>query len=430
MNNFINSIKNNNLFSSFVVYIGSTLINAAVPFIMLPVFTHYLTPADYGIVSMFTVLGSFIMPFVGFSTVGVISREYFNRNETDFGLYVGNIFILLIISLILISVFILIFSDKISKLSMVPNIVIWLSLFFSFFSFFLNVILIIWQAQSKPKSYGLFQISQTVLNVILSLLLVVLLNLGWKGRIASQVFVAFLFGVGSIFFINKTVDLKIRYNKSYITDAFKIGLPLIPHTLGAIFISLSDRMFISNMVGIEIMGLYSLAYSIGNIIGFVEQSFNQAFAPWLFEKLNLNDLEIKKMIVKYTYVYFILILILVFLLNLFIPFLFKFLIDKKFEGAQEYILWISLSFAFSGMYKMVTNYIFYVKKTHILAKITFFSAIINLILNYFLIREYGAIGAGITAAIVSFFYFIFTWFLSYKLYKMPWFELNNFYKAN
>jgi len=415
-------IKKSKLFGSFGIYIGSTLINAAVPFLMLPIFTHYLTPSDYGIVSMFSVLGSFIMPFIGFSTIGVISREYFNRDTIDFGLYVGNIFILLLLSLIPISVLIYFFANQISHLAEVTTSVIWFSLIFSFFSFFLNAILIIWQVQSKAKQYGFFQISQTFLNVILSLILVVLLNFGWKGRIASQVIVVVIFGLISIFYINRSVNLKLKYNKLYFNDALKIGLPLIPHTLGAIFISMSDRIFISNMVGIETTGLYALGYSIGNLIGFVEQSFNLAFAPWLFEKLNLNDLLVKKKIVKYTYIYFFVILTLVFLLTLLVPYLFKFFIDKKFDGAQIFIFWISLSFAFSGMYKMVTNYIFYVKKTHVLALVTFGSAMVNIVLNYFLIKYYGALGAAITAAIVSFFFFIFTWIVSSRMYSMPWFD--------
>jgi O-antigen/teichoic acid export membrane protein len=84
--NLFKQFKNNKLTGTFGIYIGSTIINAAVPFLLLPIFTHYLTPTDYGIVSMFSVLGSFIMPFIGFSTVGVISREYFNRDTIDFGL--------------------------------------------------------------------------------------------------------------------------------------------------------------------------------------------------------------------------------------------------------------------------------------------------------------------------------------------------------
>lgn len=417
---FLTQLINNKLTGSFGIYIGSTLINAAVPFLMLPIFTHYLTPSDYGIVSMFSVLGGIIMPFIGFSTVGVISREYFNKEKIDFGLYVGNILIIFGLSLIPISLLLIAFERQISSIAEIPVSVIWASFIFSTFSFLLNSILIIWQVQTRAKNYGIFQVAQTLLNIILSLLLVVLFNMGWKGRIASQVIVVIIFGVISFYYLRKSTDLKIVYNKVYFYQALKIGVPLIPHTLGAIFISMSDRIFISNLIGIESTGLYALGYSIGNIIGFIEQSFNLAFAPWLFEKLNLNDQSIKIQIVKYTYLYFIVILGLALLLTIVTPFLFELFIDKKFEGAKIFIFWISLSFAFSGMYKMVTNYIFYVKKTHILAWITFGSAIVNIFLNYFLIKNLGAIGAAISASVVSFLFFVLTWILSNEVYKMPW----------
>ena len=111
---------------------------------------------------------------------------------------------------------------------------------------------------------------------------------------------------------------------------------------------------------------------------------------------------------------------LVLFLTLLVPFVFDNFIDKKFEKAQIYVFWISLSFAFSGMYKMVTNYIFYIKKTYILAWVTFFSSIINLILNYFLITKYGPVGVAIATALTSFIFFVLTWYISNRLYSMPW----------
>lgn len=423
-NKLISSYKNHKLYGSFGIYVGSSLLNAAIPFLMLPVFTHYLSPKDFGVVSMFSVLSGFILPFIGFSTVGVLSREYFNREKIDFGQYVGNVFLLLFLSLIPISLIIFIFHSSIARLVDVPIAVIWLSLMFSFFSFFVNCILIIWQVQSLAKFYGIFQISQTFINILLSLILVLCLNLGWEGRVVSQVFVSVSFGSLGLFFLHKFVNINFKYNKKYFFDALKVGFPLIPHTVGAILISMSDRIFLSNMVGIEATGLYAVGYSVGNIIGFVEHSFNLAFAPWLFEKLNSNDLLVKKKIVRYTYLYFILILFLVFCLNIFVPIIFEFFIDKKFKSAISFVFWISLSFAFSGMYKMVTNYIFYVKMTHILAWITFFSALFNLFLNFYLISIFGAIGAAISSAITSFFFFISTWFLSNRVFDMPWFSLD------
>ena len=69
---------------------------------------------------------------------------------------------------------------------------------------------------------------------------------------------------------------------------------------------------------------------------------------------------------------------------------------------------------------MVVNYIFYVKKTYILAWVTFFSAGINIVLNYFFIKANGAIGASQATTITFFVQFVMVWILSSKVYKMPW----------
>ena len=69
---------------------------------------------------------------------------------------------------------------------------------------------------------------------------------------------------------------------------------------------------------------------------------------------------------------------------------------------------------------MVVNYIFYIKKTYILAWVTFASAGMNIVLNYFFIKANGAIGAAQATTITFFVQFIMVWILSAKVYKMPW----------
>lgn len=268
--------------------------------------------------------------------------------------------------------------------------------------------------------YAIFQIGQTLFNIILTVFFVVFLKFGWEGRILAQLIAMCLFGLVSFYILFKNKLVEIKFNKYHFLDALKVGVPLIPHSIGAILMAMTDRVLISNMVGIEDAGLFAVGYTIGNIIGFIEHSFNLAFAPWLFEKLNLNDASVKFQIVKYTYLYFFIILFTVLILTFLLPYIYSLFINDKFAKSQIFVFWIALSFAFSGMYKMVTNYIFYVKKTHILAWITFGSAIVNFGLNYFLIIQYGAVGAAISTAIVSFLFFIFTWILSNRVYKMPW----------
>ena len=72
------------------------------------------------------------------------------------------------------------------------------------------------------------------------------------------------------------------------------------------------------------------------------------------------------------------------------------------------------------MYKMVVNYIFYVRKTYILAWVTFSTAIVSIVINYFAIKYLGAIGAAYTYALMGFVTFLLVWLLSSRVYPMPW----------
>jgi O-antigen/teichoic acid export membrane protein len=92
------------------------------------------------------------------------------------------------------------------------------------------------------------------------------------------------------------------------------------------------------------------------------------------------------------------------------PWLLGFLVGAEFGGSVQFVLWLALGAAFSGMYKMVVNQIFYVNKTHLLAMITFATGLSNLVLNYVLIRWNGAVGAAqATALSLALSYLITAW---------------------
>lgn len=74
---------------------------------------------------------------------------------------------------------------------------------------------------------------------------------------------------------------------------------------------------------------------------------------------------------------------------------------------------------------MVVNYIFYAQQTKILAIVTFVKAIINILLNYFFINLFGAIGAAKAITLTFLTKFIMVWIVSNKVHKMPWNILKN-----
>ncbi|MDZ7692678.1 MAG: polysaccharide biosynthesis C-terminal domain-containing protein [Balneolaceae bacterium] len=183
-----------------------------------------------------------------------------------------------------------------------------------------------------------------------------------------------------------------------------------------------DRVFITNMVNISETGIYTVGYQIGMIIGVLAGSFNKAWTPWLFEKLNEGDKAIKKKIVRFTYGYFVVIIGLALALSFVAPWFMKFFVGEAFFSATSYIIWVAIGYAFNGMYMMVTNYIFYQEKTYWLSWMTFIAAATNIMLNYFFIEAFGAIGAAQATTLTYLIQFILTFYLAVRVYKMPWLQ--------
>ena len=382
--------------------------------------TRYLTPTDYGIVATFNVLLGVMVVCVGLSMHGAINVNFFKLNKNELKEYIGNVFSVLFSNFLLVFIIVYILKSYFSFFTKFPEnwipYIVLVALFQSIFAIALGL----WRVEQKSLPYGLFQISRTILNVSLSVVFVVLLDWGWQGRILGVIATSVIFGILSIFVIYKREYIKFSFNKKYIKDALFFGIPLIPHALGGWIITGIDRIFINSMVGVAATGLYSVGYSVGMIIGLLAHSFNLAWSPFLFEKLKENNYLTKVKIVKFTYLYDVGIIILALALSFIAPYFLKFFVSKNFYFAYKYVLWIALGYAFQGMYFMVVNYIFYIKKTYILAWVTFTSAGINIVLNYFFIKANGAIGAAQATTITFFVQFIMVWILSSKVYRMPW----------
>jgi len=402
------------------IYTVTTIINTAIPFLLMPVLTRYMSPSDYGIVAMFGVLLSFVFPFTGLSIHGAVQRQYYESEQVHLPTYITNCLLILLVSSASTSILFFVLSEPISKLSSFPESWLWTVIIVSIAGFINSIVLVLWQVKIKPYAIGKYQIAQTLLNVGLSLWFVVGLGMAWRGRIEAQLFTAVTFAIIGLVILKKDGWLKFNINKNYIRNALCFGVPLVPHALGQVIMTMTDRFFITSMVGLNATGLYSVGYSFGMIIGFIESSFNQAYVPWLFERLKRNDDNTKRNIVKLTYAYFFFIILLALALSLVAPWFLSFFVGKKFVGAYIFVFWIALGYAFSGMYKMVANYIFFAEKTHILAWVTLFCAALNVVFNYFFIKQNGSVGAAQAACLTFFFTFVLTWVLSARVYKMPW----------
>lgn len=416
-------ITQNSLVKNTGIYTLTSIINAAIPFFLLPILTRYLTPEDYGIVSMFTLLTAVVSPFIGIRVNSAISRTYYDREDTNLWEYVFNCIVLVIINTMIFSLIFYFIAEPIFKMTSFPTKSLWMVIVFAFSQIIVNILLSLWQVQKKAMFYGLFNNIKTLINFVLSVIFVVLLGLGWMGRIYGQLVAYAIFAVFAFIILIRNKWMKFTFNKQYIRHALRFGVPLIPHDLSSTIISMTDRFFITNMVGVAATGIYTVGDQIGSIINLLAFSFNNAYIPWIYERLKKNEYTTKLKIVKFTYLYFIGIFALAFILGLIAPMFLDFFIGESFNESSIYVIWVALGYAFNGMYLMVVNYVFYAQKNSILAMVTFFTAIINIILNYFFIKTFGAVGAAQATTVVYAIKFMLVWVLSARICKMPWLDV-------
>jgi len=289
-----------------------------------------------------------------------------------------------------------------------------------FFSFLLNIRLGQWQIRDKAKLYGLFQVVSSIVTFLFSLVFVVTLHFGPEGRIYGILLASILVGLASYLSLINDRLLLFKYNKQDIMEALSFGLPLIPHVLGGVLLLSIDRLVINKELGLEMTGIYMVAVSLGGAVNILLNSINKAYTPWLYRQLKENNKKIKIEVVKKTYMYFIF-LISMSLLSYFIgPPVLKLIVGERFHQAANVLPYILIGQFLLGMYFVVSNYIFYVKKTKYLSFVTISSGLINVVLLLILIPYYGINGAAYAFIIANLWQFVSTWIVSSKLYPMPW----------
>jgi O-antigen/teichoic acid export membrane protein len=352
---------------------------------------------------------------------GVVNVNFFKMSQIRLNQYMASIFFVLISISLLIFFIVYMIQRPLSSYLLLDKEWLYLGVIVASSKVVSILHLTIWIAEKKPKAYGIYQITQTILSTLMVIVFIIGYHYDWKGQVISLTISSIAFAIFSLSFFYKRDALYINYNKRDIKDILHFGLPMIPHQLSSWIISSGDRLLLIGMIGASATGLFSVGYQIGMVMSVVVMAFQKVWNPFIYEKLSQNiDKSIKIKIIKWTYLYFIFLIMMVFFLNQIAYYIFSYWIDPKFIDSYKYVIYILVMYALNGMYFMVVSYLFYFKKTKVLALITFSNALLHILLSYIFILFYGAIGVAYSGIISYCIMFIAVWVYSYKIYPMPW----------
>lgn len=408
------------LVGAAAIYSAANAISAAFPFLMMPVLTRTLSTSDYGIYSMFGTTVTVLAVLTGLGAYGAINVRYFDRDGIDLPAYIGTCLAILATSAVTVLALVAIGGPWLSEITKVPSGWLLIAVAVAAAQSVIQNRLVLWQAGKQPLKYGALQVGQSALNAAVALALVLGFGWNWQGAASGQAVATLSFLLVAIASLASTGWIKCSIRRDYAADALRFCLPLLPHAVGGMIIVVVDRFMVSNLLDVGKVGIYTVALQLSATLGILTSSFNRAYSTWLFENLKRNQADANRRVVRYTYLYFFAVTLSAVVLGAMSPILLRFLAGEEFRGAAELVPHIAMGFAFGGMYYMVVNQVFFVRRTGSLAMVTCLVGGISIVVTYVLIEANGLRGAGQGFMISQALLFLGTWWLSHQVCPMPW----------
>lgn len=384
--------------SNAVIYSVCAILTSAISFFMLPIYTSYMAPEQYGIV---TVVLSFINVcsiLVTGSVANALLRFWTDNREKTKDYFSTLSWLCILVSIIFMAATIpfrdylsqLVFGDKNYYL---PYLVMGIIALIAAIP--TTIFTGIMQAMQQAKTLSILNFGRAILYVVLNVIFIVNLHLSAFGMLLSLMIANAAMSLGCILVMANRKQLTFRLRIKTVIPLFKYSIPLIPHSLSSNVANLITKTVMSNYQSLSITGVYSTALQIGSFMDIVQSSMNNAFRPWFNERAgderNRDEiLDLVKLLFSVTCVLFISI-------SLFSQEVVYIMTDEAYHSAWMYVPIIVFSSTVRYIYYTHMLTILYDTKLSRIAFVCSLSGSLgNMLLDFILVPRYSGIGAAIS----------------------------------
>lgn len=374
-------------------FIGS-LLTKATGFLLLPVYTRYLSPTDYGVLNSLNSIANLLPIFISFYLDSAFGRYYFFEKKVSEervqALYSTLFWFIFIWGIIVVIIALFLSPFIIQPLLNVPFLpyipLIMIPTLFGQLSLLGSVFL-----RSNIKAKEITILNFIVFLCVTSVTLVLLIN--YKMGIRANLYAA---AVGSIisliFFIYISIKyrlLKFKFEWRTLWMSLMFSLPLIPNIAGGWIGGLSDRLIMAYYGKIEQVGLYSVSAQFALILYMVNDAITQVQGPIALSALTNNHEEGKKQISQFLSVFVWLILFCYLLLAFFSKEILFIMTEERFHSAYKLVSILAFLYVMSGVYRIFTTILSFHGKMWVISSAAIVSASLSMILNFIFIPYFG-----------------------------------------
>lgn len=391
--------------------IGNYLLKG-ITFLSAPIFTRLLSTAEFGDFNTYLSYEAIFFIIVGLalhSSVNSAKYKFADKLEE----YVSSIIVLILSSsaiwCILANIFFTAYSEYLDLDRLQVNILVFHCLSSALFQVYTTYISLSYSYINYLKVTAI----NAIANIVISLVFITTIFSESRtlGRILGTVIPIGFIGIYIViwFFKKARPRIKIPFWKF----GLRYSLPIVPHGISQVILSSFDRIMIKKMIGSAEAGIYSFSYTILSLFKVATSSLENVWKPWVFEKMNKQDyVSIKKRGNEYA----LGLAVFVVLIVLTSPEIIKILGDVDYWQSTPCVVPVMVGGFFAFLYTLPSAIEYYYEKTQFIAAGTIGAASLNILLNYFCIKEWGYIAAAYTTLITYLLYFVFHFFLARKIH--------------
>ncbi|ACM93246.1 probable polysaccharide biosynthesis protein [Nautilia profundicola AmH] len=380
---------------------------------------RYLGPEQFGRLNY---AQAFIGLFSAVAMLGlnsVVVKELVNFPERENEILLNALFMKTLIAVILIIVIFLYYQLNKNYLNFLIMI-----LSFSWVFQVFNVIDMYFQAKVMSKYVVIVNFVSLLISSFLKIFFI-LIKAPLLYFVILIVFDNFILALGYIYMFykfKKQISFSCRYIRiKWIKELFTQSWPLMLSGMSFVIYNNIDKIMIQNLLNSYETGIYSAAIRLTNIWQFIPGIIMASLMPYLVEghKIGNNEFYKRLRIIASILIYFALFLIIIY--SLFSKLIFEISFGHKYLAASSIaiiLIWANLFIFFNTVWNRWqliehnTKIIFYFSIT---------VSILNIILNFILIKLFGVIGAAY-ALLISLIigYIVFYVFLDKRVIKLFW----------
>ena len=412
------------LASDSVIYGLGSVANQALSFLLLPLYTQYLSPADYGTLALLGAAGGVLGLIVNAGVQSGLTRIFFDyENEDDRAAVVFTALAFTVVTTIAFTVPLYLGAGALTPLLFDPPDraaavpLMQLAILIYSLSALNGAALAVLQVYRRPAAYVACSALGLVASLGLTIYLVAAAGRGLTGVLEGQL--AGIVLQAGLALAASLPQLRLRLSQAALGRMLAFSVPLLPTNLAAWVLGLADRWFLKEYASFAEVGLYALGFRFGSVLEtlFI-RPFTLAWFPYLFSIL--NDPDHPKICARVLEYYTLLASSLVLVLSLFGGDVIRLISDPSYLGAESVIYWIGLGCLLRGMTFVTVAGINIREKTHYSAVVYVAGVAVNVVLLRVLVPRYGTLGAAIAMVVTHLAMTSAMGWIAQRLYPIPY----------